>query len=135
MCLLYHRCDTIGLDGKPVPLNSPRGSFTHAQKLRASMTYAFGRIYGIGSQAWQRSTNANGTVSKIGNPSISEEVSRYLLSLRRRKVSVLTRYSQCPVCSALYLGTNWRDGYKRTRNHFGNLLCSLFVMVLIFSRI
>jgi len=99
------------------------------------MTYAFGRIYGIGSQAWQRSTNANGTVSKIGNPSISEEVSRYLLSLRRRKVSVLTRYSQCPVCSALYLGTNWRDGYKRTRNHFGNLLCSLFVMVLIFSRI
>ena len=50
------------------------------------MTYAFGRIYGIGSQAWQRSTNANGEVTKIGNPSISEEVSRYLLSLRRRKV-------------------------------------------------
>ena len=82
---LYDRCDTIGLDGKPVPPNTPRGSFTCAQKLRASMTYAFGRIYGIGSQVWQRS-NANGKVTKIGNPSISEEVSRYLISLRRRKV-------------------------------------------------
>jgi hypothetical protein len=99
ICFLHRRCDTIGLDGKPVPPNTARGSFTHAQKLRASMTYAFGRIYGIGSQAWQRFTNVNGTVTKIGNPSISEEVSRYLLSLRRRKVSVELVILNVPVGS------------------------------------
>jgi len=102
ICFLCCRCDTIGLDGKPVPLNSPRGSFTHAQKLRASMTYAFGRIYGIGSQAWQRSTDVNGKVTKIGNPSISEEVSRYLLSLRRRKVRVGSLFSVYCDLSSLF---------------------------------
>ncbi|KDR69544.1 hypothetical protein GALMADRAFT_49901, partial [Galerina marginata CBS 339.88] len=78
------RCDSIGLDGKPV--NGPRGSWSHAQKMRASMTYVFGRIYGIGSQHWQRVTLSDGNVRLEGNPSISDRVATYMLDLHRRKV-------------------------------------------------
>lgn len=51
--------------------------------MRAAMTYAFGRIHGLGSMHWQH-TSADG--NSVGNPSVSEMVSRYMLSLRRRKV-------------------------------------------------
>jgi hypothetical protein len=47
------------------------------------MTYAFGRLHGRGSAQWQPS----GIKGKmLGNPSISEVVSSYMVSLRRRKV-------------------------------------------------
>jgi hypothetical protein len=51
--------------------------------MRAAMTYAFGRIHGLGTMHWRR-YELDG--SMIGNPSVSEGVSRYMLSLRRRKV-------------------------------------------------
>jgi hypothetical protein len=51
--------------------------------MRAAMTYAFGRIHGIGSMHWQHSELHGGMV---GNPSVSEKVSRYMLSLHWRKV-------------------------------------------------
>ena len=51
--------------------------------MRASMTYAFGRIHGLGSLPWHK----NETTGKmVGNPSVSQTVSSYMLSLRRRKV-------------------------------------------------
>ncbi|KAH9479416.1 hypothetical protein JR316_0008006 [Psilocybe cubensis] len=73
-----------GLDGKPA--TGPRGTYTHAQKMRASMTYIFGRIYGLGSQPWKQARSEKGVVYMEGNPSISEKVSSYMVSLRRRKV-------------------------------------------------
>lgn len=51
--------------------------------MRASMTYLFGRILGLGSRPWQRSEV---TGKMTGNPSISEQVSSYMMSLRTRKV-------------------------------------------------
>ena len=54
--------------------------------MRASMTYAFGRILRRGSMNWQWSESKN---KMIGNPSISETVSTYMLSLRRRKAGLL----------------------------------------------
>ena len=48
--------------------------------MRAAMTYAFGRLYGLGMVAWQENERA-------GNPSVSNVVSSYMMSLRRRKVS------------------------------------------------
>lgn len=50
--------------------------------MRASMTYAFGRLHGLGSLPWNK-TDAG---KMRGNPSVSEAVSSYMVSLRRRKV-------------------------------------------------
>ncbi|KAF8802224.1 hypothetical protein BYT27DRAFT_7244876 [Phlegmacium glaucopus] len=77
-------CDTISLDGKPP--TTPHSSYTHAQKMQASMTHVFGRVLGIGSQPWKQTTSSDGEVRVEGNPSISEKVSTYMVSLRRRKV-------------------------------------------------
>ncbi|KAF8816095.1 hypothetical protein BYT27DRAFT_7068712, partial [Phlegmacium glaucopus] len=77
-------CDTISLDGKPP--TTPRSSYTHTQKMRASMTHVFGCVLGIGSQPWKQTTSSDGEVHVEGNPSISEKVSTYMVSLCRRKV-------------------------------------------------
>jgi hypothetical protein len=86
----------IGLDGKPP--TGPRSSYTHAQKMRASMTHIFGRILGIGSQPWKQTASSDGRVLVEGNPSISEKVSTYMVSLRRRKVTLVSfgRYISVP---------------------------------------
>ncbi|KXN82459.1 hypothetical protein AN958_02535, partial [Leucoagaricus sp. SymC.cos] len=56
---------------------------SHGQKMRAAMTYAFGRLGGPnGSMHWYK--NAFGEWE--GNPSMSTIVSTYMLSLKRRKV-------------------------------------------------
>jgi len=51
--------------------------------MRAAMTYAFGRLYGCGNRSWQMD-EFRGVM--VGNPSISTEVSDYMLALHRRKV-------------------------------------------------
>ncbi|KAG2032395.1 DNA breaking-rejoining enzyme [Suillus americanus] len=61
-----------------------RGTYGHAQKMRASMTYAFGKLCGLGNMHWHESNAGDGTM--VGNPSISVEVSLFMCSLRRRKV-------------------------------------------------
>lgn len=90
---LLHRCDSVVLDGKPAI--GPRGSYTHAQKMRAAMTHVFSRVFGIGSQNWQCNVSPDGRVTATGNPSISNRVSTYMVGLRRRKVSETTRSLFC----------------------------------------
>jgi hypothetical protein len=51
--------------------------------MRASATYGFGRLNGLGSLPWQKSEVSG---KMLGNPSISEDVSRYMISLRKKKV-------------------------------------------------
>lgn len=53
-------------------------------KMRAAMTYAFGRIHQLGNMPWHNNQVTN---QMEGNPSISSIVSTYMLSLRRRKVT------------------------------------------------
>jgi hypothetical protein len=79
-------CDNVGLDGKPKDPSIPRGSYSHAQKLHAAAMYGFGRLHGFGSLAWQKSEVSG---KMIGNPSVSETVSRYMITLRKKKVSSL----------------------------------------------
>ncbi|KAJ7892110.1 hypothetical protein B0H14DRAFT_2560482 [Mycena olivaceomarginata] len=61
-----------------------RASYNHAQKMQAAMTYAFGRLCGLGSLPWHESDSTSGKM--VGNPSVSETVAAYMTSLRRRKV-------------------------------------------------
>ncbi|EJD42655.1 hypothetical protein AURDEDRAFT_67192, partial [Auricularia subglabra TFB-10046 SS5] len=75
-------CDSIDLKGKPKPVDTVRSGYGHAQKLRASMTYWFGREQTIGNTGW----HMQGGKTWVGNPSISPAVSHYMNSLRRRKV-------------------------------------------------
>ncbi|KAH9007917.1 hypothetical protein EDB85DRAFT_1866007, partial [Lactarius pseudohatsudake] len=75
-------CDELDLNGKTRLSTQVRATYGTAQKMRASMTYAFGRIHGLGSMHWQRG-GVDGRM--VGNPSVSEVVSRYMLSLHRRK--------------------------------------------------
>jgi hypothetical protein len=58
-------------------------TYAHAQKMRAAMTYAFGRLHGLGTLPWHQSET---TGQMVGNPSVSDTVSSYMVSLRRRKV-------------------------------------------------
>ncbi|PPR00572.1 hypothetical protein CVT24_005457 [Panaeolus cyanescens] len=83
---LSFRCDTVDVNNKPLPANITRSSYSHAQKMRAAMTYTFGRVYGLGKQAWSEQQTQDGGLLTAGNPSVSELVSRYMLSLHRRKV-------------------------------------------------
>ena len=76
------RCDTIGLDGKPAV--GARSSYTHAQKMRSSMTYIFGRKCQAGRTPW----HVPQTGIPVGNPSVSDDVATYMVSLRRRKVRI-----------------------------------------------
>ncbi|KAJ3911753.1 hypothetical protein F5877DRAFT_54937 [Lentinula edodes] len=75
-------CDIIDLDGKAIPTTRERSTYTHAQKMRAAATFGFGRVHGLGMQAWHHSEISGKT---LGNPSVSETVSTYMLSLHRRK--------------------------------------------------
>ncbi|KAK6988966.1 hypothetical protein R3P38DRAFT_3331733 [Favolaschia claudopus] len=75
----------IYIDGTEKHHTTFRASYNHAQKMRAAMTYAFGRLYGLGSLPWHESES---TGRMVGNPSVSETVATYMTSLRRRKVRV-----------------------------------------------
>ncbi|KAJ6464719.1 DNA breaking-rejoining enzyme [Mycena vulgaris] len=77
-------CDVIDINGKPVPKDKEVPTYAHAQKMRAAMSYAFGRLQRIGLVPWQEPRTVSG--SPTGNPSVSEIVSSYMVSLRRRKV-------------------------------------------------
>ncbi|KAJ6482435.1 hypothetical protein C8R45DRAFT_1149643, partial [Mycena sanguinolenta] len=80
---IMHECDERNFDGTMKPPTQVRGGYNHAQKMRAAMTYAFGRLFGLGSLPWHESES---TGKMVGNPSVSETVATYMTSLRRRKV-------------------------------------------------
>jgi len=60
-----------------------RASWTYAQKMRAAMTSKFAEIPAVGKTPWHYDDVAK---KMKGNPSISTQVSSYMLSLHKRKV-------------------------------------------------
>ena len=58
------------------------GSYSHALKMRAAVSWGFARRYKCDHQQYR--VVANGPYD--GNPSLSYEVGRYMISLQRRKV-------------------------------------------------
>ncbi|KAJ3846877.1 hypothetical protein EV368DRAFT_88402 [Lentinula lateritia] len=78
----YLRCDENHLNGSPIAPSMERSTYAHAQKMRAAATFGFGQIHGLGMQAWHQSEMSG---KMLGNPSVSETVSSYMLSLWRRK--------------------------------------------------
>jgi len=80
---LCSRCDELCLNGSKKSSTEVQDSYTHAQKMCASMTYAFGCIHGLGSLPWHDSES---THRMVQNSSMSGTVSSYMISLWRRKV-------------------------------------------------
>ncbi|KAF9069026.1 hypothetical protein BDP27DRAFT_1223424, partial [Rhodocollybia butyracea] len=97
-------CDEINLNGTPKDSSVERATFTHAQKMRAAATFGFGRVHGLGMLAWHRSEVSG---KMLGNPSVSETLTSYMLSLRRRKtlkgeISLSARAVTSALISQLY---------------------------------
>ncbi|KAJ6485092.1 hypothetical protein C8R47DRAFT_936143, partial [Mycena vitilis] len=76
------KCVTTIINGELVPRSKQVSTYTHAQKMRAAMTYAFGCIHPLG--CWQE--NSACLNPTLGNPSVSEVVTSYMIELRRRQV-------------------------------------------------
>ncbi|KAK6991680.1 hypothetical protein R3P38DRAFT_3331684 [Favolaschia claudopus] len=72
---IMHECDEYDFDRTKKDSTTARASYNHAQKMRAAMTYAYGRLNGIGSLPWHESESTG-----------KMTVATYMTSLRRRKV-------------------------------------------------
>ncbi|EIW59000.1 uncharacterized protein TRAVEDRAFT_80204, partial [Trametes versicolor FP-101664 SS1] len=75
-------CDEIDLDGVARLPNERRSTYDHGMKMRAALTYAYGRDPAVGTSSWHL------TEAGVwrGNPSKSDRVTQYMRSMHRRKV-------------------------------------------------
>jgi len=80
------RCDSINPDGSEKPSTEYRRAYTHAMKMRSALTYGFGRLYSRGNSPW----SSRDGIRWEGNPSVSPQVGRYMVALRKRKVRLLS---------------------------------------------
>lgn len=108
-------CDEYSINGQLKPEFEERASYGYAQKMRAAATYLYARLLQLGSVPWHKSEL---TGKMVGNPSISEVVSTYMLSLRRRKVRLSLQNSHVfPLIISWELGSKGGGPYKCTCNH------------------
>ncbi|KIK62863.1 hypothetical protein GYMLUDRAFT_134120, partial [Collybiopsis luxurians FD-317 M1] len=102
-------CDSIKLNGEEHPQNEIRKGYVHAQKMRAAATFAFGRLFGKGHIPWAVSEM---TGNMVGNPSVSELVSAYMVSLRRRKVQAGEEQTSARAITPEILGQLWDFNHR-----------------------
>ncbi|KAG1869570.1 hypothetical protein F4604DRAFT_2019487 [Suillus subluteus] len=109
---IMNLCDSINLDGTQKPLSEERGTYGHAQKMRASMTYAFGRLQGLGNMWWHESDVGGGIM--VGNPSISMEVSSFMCSLRQSQgdTLILTSLTYSTSADFFFFMSNYHPDIK-----------------------
>jgi len=63
------------------------------------MTYAFGRLHGLGTLPWHQSEV---TGAMVGNPSVSD--TSYMVSLRRRKVQAGETQTSARAITEVFFG-------------------------------
>jgi hypothetical protein len=102
-CVRY-RCDKLNLDGTPRPSTEVQATYGTAQKMHTSMTYVFGCLHGLGSMHWQHNPLGEGMVD---NPSVSEAVSRYMLSLHWCKIQAGETATSARAISVVCLLLEW----------------------------
>ncbi|KIM35214.1 hypothetical protein M413DRAFT_79592 [Hebeloma cylindrosporum] len=79
---IMNECDEIMLDGSDKAPEVVCSTYSHAQKMRASMTHVFGPDLRLGNERWHKSET---TGNMTGNPSVSTVLASYMVSLRNRK--------------------------------------------------
>ena len=78
---IFQKCERP--DAKnPQTMSCQGTSFSYALKMRAAVSYHYAQQVGRGSEKWHQDRQR----VWIGNPALSHEVSRYMISLQRRKV-------------------------------------------------
>lgn len=77
------RCDIQNPDGSFKASTEYTCTLSHALKMRSSTTYGFSRDLRVADNKWTQAVT-NGAWA--GNPSLSCKVTRYMISLKRRKV-------------------------------------------------
>lgn len=88
------RCDSQSpFTGEAKHPSEARSTYGTAQKMRAAISHKFGREYARGTQLWTEHPHKPGQY--IGNPSLATTLSQYMISLRRRKVCLITALSCC----------------------------------------
>ncbi|KAE9382880.1 hypothetical protein BT96DRAFT_775201, partial [Gymnopus androsaceus JB14] len=102
-------CDSKKLDGGDKDPNEMRNGYGHAQKMRAAATFGFGRMYGKGRAPWHESEV---TGEMVGNPSVSEMVSGYMVSLRRRKVQSGEEQTSARAITPELIGKLWDFNHR-----------------------
>lgn len=92
ICWIMETCESEGLKLKSSSLNNTEDevleakghTYSHALKMRAAVSWGFAYKQGVGSnEPWIKTKSGE----YQGNPSISHEVGRYMVSLNRRKVN------------------------------------------------
>lgn len=121
-----HRCDSKNLDGTDKSPEEIRKGYTHAQKMRAAATFGFGRLLGKGRTPWAVSEV---TGEMVGNPSVSEMVSCYMVSLRRCKVCLWVSNSLLASQNLIIGSIRWRanqcpSNYSSNNHYFLNCCLS-----------
>jgi len=71
----------------PATKNYEGATFSHALKMRVGVSYHYAQQNGRGSEKWYQDHQG----AWLGNPALSHTVSRYMISLQRRNVSILLK--------------------------------------------
>ncbi|EPS97342.1 hypothetical protein FOMPIDRAFT_117668 [Fomitopsis schrenkii] len=83
MAWIMNKADNLDLySAEKKDFSIPCVKYGTAQKMRAAINHIFGRDFGFGDQTWGK--KADGKF--VGNPSLSKELSQYMISLQRCKV-------------------------------------------------
>lgn len=78
---IFRKCDKRN-PSQPFTIDCEGASFSQALKMRAAVSYHYAQDEGRGSEKWHQDHHG----AWLGNPALSHTVSRYMISLQRRKV-------------------------------------------------
>jgi hypothetical protein len=78
---IHHKCEKPD-PSDPSTHQCERLSFSHTLKMRAAISYHYAQDESRGSEKWHQDRQGGW----LGNPALSHTVSRYMISLQRRKV-------------------------------------------------
>jgi len=85
---IFRKCEKPNQD-VPGSALCEGASFSQALKMRAAISYHYAQYPSRGSEKWHQDHQG----VWLGNPALSHSVSRYMISLQRRKVSTNGMYN------------------------------------------
>ena len=108
---VLHRADDIDIHtGKLRSLNEKRVTYSHAEKMRASLTHQYGRNLGLATTPWTPDPDNHGSFT--GNPALAPILATYMVSLQRRKVTNMRLVFRSVYCPTLPVSRSAREKWS-----------------------